>query len=561
MKTTTYKKIVRGPRGAVLITAMWIAIALTAVVLVLCREMMVEAMSANQHESQAKVDAAEIGVEQYLLSVLENEITTPDYHNQVSWEKRQIGDCYFWVLGVNLLDETQPYFNLVDEASKIDLNTSTADMFDYLPGMDQDPSIAQSMVMWRDTSGLMDGYSSVTGGQGMDTTYYEALDPSYHIKNLPFESVEELRLVYGITDVMLWGADTNHDSVISESESNNADVSMSFQTTMRGLASCVTAWGVRATNLPATITPPTTTLDESGNEIQLVDINSTGSGTTGTSTLTTNSTDPGYQTLAQLMTTYGVTNNQIATATTNWITGQTSNSTTPTTPAAGGTATTVVKPFRSVAEWMAVMQQNAQATSADITPIYPYLVCIQPTPSTSSTSTATSTISNSTNSVTTNTMTIEGVTVLESISADTNGDMVATYAPAGKVNINTATKPVLMALPEFLEEDADAIISYRDEILAGQDTTQIANISWLLDCQIDVAKLVAAGPYITGASTVFSADIVTVAGDGRAFKRMKVVVDTSTGTPQIIYRKDLTDYGWPLDPQIRKDLRDSKRGN
>src|SRR4051812_40473223 len=115
-------KTVRGPRGVVLITAMWIVIALAAVVLVLCREMVVESMASQQHLSQARVDAAEIGVEQYVLSVVEQEMVTPGYHNQVRWEQRQIGGnsgdiqagCYFWVLGVNTTDETQPYYNLVD---------------------------------------------------------------------------------------------------------------------------------------------------------------------------------------------------------------------------------------------------------------------------------------------------------------------------------------------------------------------------------------------------------------------------------------------------------------
>jgi hypothetical protein len=61
----------------------------------------------------------------------------------------------------------------------------------------------------------------------------------------------------------------------------------------------------------------------------------------------------------------------------------------------------------------------------------------------------------------------------------------------------------------------------------------------------------------------YSADIVAVSGDGRAFKRVRIVVDASptstTSTtappPHIIYRRDLTGYGWPLDPQIRQQLR------
>jgi hypothetical protein len=49
-----------------------------------------------------------------------------------------------------------------------------------------------------------------------------------------------------------------------------------------------------------------------------------------------------------------------------------------------------------------------------------------------------------------------------------------------------------------------------------------------------------------------------VSQDGRAFKRVKIVIDASSGIPQIIHREDLTRYGWPLDPAIREDLKAGK---
>jgi hypothetical protein len=48
-----------------------------------------------------------------------------------------------------------------------------------------------------------------------------------------------------------------------------------------------------------------------------------------------------------------------------------------------------------------------------------------------------------------------------------------------------------------------------------------------------------------------------VSPDGRAFKRVKIVVDLNSGIPQIIYRRDLTKEGWPLSPEVREGL---KRG-
>jgi len=48
---------------------------------------------------------------------------------------------------------------------------------------------------------------------------------------------------------------------------------------------------------------------------------------------------------------------------------------------------------------------------------------------------------------------------------------------------------------------------------------------------------------------------VAVSADGRSYRRCYVVVDCRKSPPKIVYRKDLTSWGWPLDPQIRLDLR------
>jgi hypothetical protein len=60
---------------------------------------------------------------------------------------------------------------------------------------------------------------------------------------------------------------------------------------------------------------------------------------------------------------------------------------------------------------------------------------------------------------------------------------------------------------------------------------------------------------VTTSSYFYSADIVAVSGDGRAFKRARVVIDGSTTPAKIIYRKDLTALGWPLPPEIHDDMR------
>ena len=63
------------------------------------------------------------------------------------------------------------------------------------------------------------------------------------------------------------------------------------------------------------------------------------------------------------------------------------------------------------------------------------------------------------------------------------------------------------------------------------------------------------GDYITTRSFQFSADIVSLSGNGRAFKRCRVVIDAREDLPRALYWKELTHLGWPLDPEIIPALR------
>jgi hypothetical protein len=61
--------------------------------------------------------------------------------------------------------------------------------------------------------------------------------------------------------------------------------------------------------------------------------------------------------------------------------------------------------------------------------------------------------------------------------------------------------------------------------------------------------------YITGNSYQYSADILAVTGNGRAFKHVRVVIDARTSPPKIIFRRDLSDQGWPMDQETLRSLR------
>jgi hypothetical protein len=83
------------------------------------------------------------------------------------------------------------------------------------------------------------------------------------------------------------------------------------------------------------------------------------------------------------------------------------------------------------------------------------------------------------------------------------------------------------------------------------------SIAWLRAALGDEGA-VQAGPFITGRSLQVSADIAAVGRHGRGYRRARFVIDTSTGTPRVIYRRDLSSLGWALGSDARQSLADRK---
>jgi len=134
------------------------------------------------------------------------------------------------------------------------------------------------------------------------------------------------------------------------------------------------------------------------------------------------------------------------------------------------------------------------------------------------------------------------------------------------VNPFTASSLVLQALG-MTQSQAESVIEAREANASSSgNASGSSGYQWALTAAgLPVTGGVAS--YLTGASYRYSADIVAVSADGRAFKRVRIVVDVSqynplattlgTTTPPavIIYRKDLTAYGWPL-PGTQKSFQE-----
>jgi DNA uptake protein ComE-like DNA-binding protein len=121
----------------------------------------------------------------------------------------------------------------------------------------------------------------------------------------------------------------------------------------------------------------------------------------------------------------------------------------------------------------------------------------------------------------------------------------------GRVNVNTASAAVLTCLLQGDTAAAQQLISYRQA-----NPNNLTSIAWVKDAlgQSYATDLTALEQWdnITTLSYQYSADIAAVGPYGRGYRRVKFVFDTSSGTPKILYRQDLTHLGWALGKEARQ---------
>jgi DNA uptake protein ComE-like DNA-binding protein len=126
----------------------------------------------------------------------------------------------------------------------------------------------------------------------------------------------------------------------------------------------------------------------------------------------------------------------------------------------------------------------------------------------------------------------------------------------GLININTASEAVLDCIPGIGTDYASALVTYR---IAHPEA--LTSLAWITQVITAPAAIRTAGRYITDQSYQFSVDVAAVGRNGRGYCREKVVFDLSSGTPRIVYRQDLTAYGWALGAQARQSLHSTQENS
>jgi type II secretory pathway component PulK len=427
--------------GFIFIIALGIIVILTGLVLVFARNMRAEAMAAASRESYVQADAIEQGAEQWVLATIESTPGDAITITQTPAEAIQLGNGYFWLVRPSAQGDQDYDFGIIDEAGKLNLNTVTSDQLMNLPDMTQD--IADAIYDWRSPAGA---------GGGGESNYYQSLSDPYTEKDAPFETVEELNLVEGITPQLLFGYDANRNGMIDPSEQaaeGSASILSGVNDDSLGIFNDLTCYSV----------DPNTT-------------------STGGARINVNSTNTARLQRALTSALGGSRGAQVYATILPYL-------------ATTGTRTA----FPNIGAFFV----DSGMTAAEFGKVADQLT-------------------------TTNSRQIQGL-----------------------INVNTAPAAVLACLPGLQASDAQALVNARS-------TADLSSIAWVFPI-LSNSKAQAIAGAITSRSFIYSADIVAVSGDGRSYKRVRIVVDDRQSPAKILYRRDLTSYGWPLPPEIRTAMR------
>ena len=468
----------RTQRGSVLIIVMWTCLGLVALTLYFANSMSSELRAADNRVTEIESRQAVAGGIRYAGYVLANFAANGAVPNLADYksEALPVGDAQFWLIGRDnsQIPTTEPVFGLIDEASKLNLNTATRAMLTELPNMT--PDLVEAIIGWRRAANAQAGGGDPAETGGGSDNVYARLDPPRLNKGGPFESVDELRLVDGATLDLLLGEDTNRNGALDANEDDgesSAPRDNQDGQLMAGILEYVTVYSRQ----------PNTRADGT----RRVNV--------------TNGNGQNRQQLTRLLLSKNIEQQRVA-AIVNRAFGPVTGPGGP----GGGFPGFPGGPG------------GGQPARPDLTSVAEFMVASQ--------------------------MTAEEFVL---IHADITTATGATQQ--GLINVNTASEAVLACIPGIGLDNAATLAAYR---VAHPDV--LTSFAWLTQV-LPPAAIRQAGRYITDQSYQFTADVAAVGRFGRGYCREKVIYDTRTGTPRIIYHQDLSAYGWALGSQVSQTLR------
>jgi DNA uptake protein ComE-like DNA-binding protein len=185
--------------GLVLVTVLWVQIVLTLIVTVVAHNALLDVkISRGVVGEQIRCKwASRAGVETVIGLLAEDERASDSFNDVWADSPADMNSV--------ALDGCLFSAEVVDETSKLNINTATKEQLLWIPDMTEE--IADSILDWRD------GDDEIRPG-GAEVGYYFNMPYGYMIRNGQFKTVRELLLVKDITAGLLYGKSS--DEYVSE---------------------------------------------------------------------------------------------------------------------------------------------------------------------------------------------------------------------------------------------------------------------------------------------------------------------------------------------------------
>lgn len=205
-------------KGVALLIVLWMMAILTLLMYAFVGDMQVEYSVAGGYADGKKAEQLAWSAIDLACATVLNDTQRWQSLNDTTWATNPdnfyeypLGDGAFTIFRPVYDDAQTILWGLDDEASKINLNTASKEILLKLPNMTEE--IADAILDWRDTD-------STPGPSGAESAYYNSLNPPYNCKSQPFETVEELLYVRGITPEILYGEDFNLNGRMEQNEND-----------------------------------------------------------------------------------------------------------------------------------------------------------------------------------------------------------------------------------------------------------------------------------------------------------------------------------------------------
>lgn len=420
-------------------------------------------------------------------------------------------------------------YGVADEGGRLNINSLIQidntgqvlhDALMKLPNMTEE--IADAIVDWVDA----DEDPRVNGAEA---SYYGALPNPYKPKNGPLNSLDELLLVRGVTPQLLYGNDRNRNGIAD-------DVPDGSQTLDRGWAEFLTVYGRELnTDTTGAIRLNLTASDDLpglfsklvpavGEELAAFIMAYKLYGASSTATTTTSVTTNASGTTMSVTVTgtggtqAGGTGNTGGTGSTGSTTkqGEVTDLVTAVTTTLGSSPTNKKQP-KSVLDF-----RNVRVTlpkPMDAPPETPTLYYDSPLNDPAK-------------------LAQYLPILLDKTSASGDVEMIP------RVNVNTATREVLTALPNMPAEAVETILAARD----NQSPTDVATLTgaWVVTTNaVPADTFKSLEKYITGRTMVYRLQAIGYFGQGGPVARVEAVVDINQGAPRFLYFRDMTELDSP----------------